>query len=273
MTSVVSAPDLQARYDEATHRAVEILKKANPVLIIRFGSAASGLLHEDSDLDLCVIVERTDERSIRQLRRDLNRLLWKHYRPYDLEIQLHVYYRDTFEDYLRRMDPFLHEVIKGEVVYEASGESPELLKESSETYGPSRYGELAQVWLETATQDLSYAKSARESGFYSHACFSCQQAVEKALKAYLLARRKSLIRTHNLVRLLDECTWLDESFKDLGEACLTLNEYYADTRYPDTLRFGQAFTPGEVERALSFTQEVLELVSLRINELPNGEAE
>jgi predicted nucleotidyltransferase len=110
---------------------VEILKEANSVRIIRFGSAAWGTLNEHSDLDLCVVVERTDERQIRDIRRDLNRLLWEQYEPGDVEIQLHVYYQDTFEDYLRREDPFLHEVVKGDVVYEAPEEAGELLKEVS----------------------------------------------------------------------------------------------------------------------------------------------
>jgi predicted nucleotidyltransferase len=60
------------------------------VKIIRFGSAAWGTLHEHSDLDLCVVVERTDERHIRDIRRALNRLLWEQCGPGDVEIQLHV---------------------------------------------------------------------------------------------------------------------------------------------------------------------------------------
>jgi predicted nucleotidyltransferase len=67
MTDVASALDLQVKYDAAIRRAVEILKKANPVRIIRFGSASCGPLHEDSDLDLCVDVERTDDRHIRHI--------------------------------------------------------------------------------------------------------------------------------------------------------------------------------------------------------------
>ena len=127
MDNAASALDLQTKYDEATRRAVEILKESNPVRIIRFGSAAWGPLHEDSDLDLCVVVERTDASHIRDIWRELSRLLWNQYRPGDVEIQLHVYHRDTFEDYLRREDPFLHEVVKGEVVFEAAGETHELL--------------------------------------------------------------------------------------------------------------------------------------------------
>ncbi len=273
MSDVISVLDLQTKYDEATRRAVTILKGSNPLRIIRFGSAAWGPLHKDSDLDLCVVVERTGERHIRDIWRDLSKSLWDQYRPDDVEIQLHVYYRDTFEDYLCREDPFLSEIVKGEVVYEASGEVHKLLREPSASYGPSRFGELARVWLEAATQDLDHARSARELGFFSHACFSCQQAVEKALKAYLFARRQSLIRTHDLVKLQSHCITFDESFENLREACTTLNEYYTDTRYPDTLRFGVAFTRKEADVALTCVETALGFIRPRIKYLLDEEAE
>lgn len=271
MSDISLALDLKTKYDQATRQAVEILKEASPVRIIRFGSAAWGTLHADSDLDLCVVVERTGECPIRDVRRDLNRLLWAQYRPGDVEIELHVYYRDTFEDYLRREDPFLYEVVKGEVVYEAPGKAFELLKEPSAAYGPNRFAELAQIWLETAAQDLTHAQSALEFGFFSHACFSCQQAAEKALKAYLFAQRQSLVRTHDLVKLLNRCVVFDGPFEELGEICVTLNEYYADTRYPDTLKFGIAFTIEEANIAVIFAQSVLELIRPRIEGLIDGE--
>jgi HEPN domain-containing protein/predicted nucleotidyltransferase len=273
MSDVKSALDLQTKYDNATRQAVEILKRANPVRIIRFGSVAWGPLHEDSDLDLCVIVERTDERHIQDIWRDLSRLLWDQFRPYDVEIQLHVYYRDTFEDYLRREDPFLHEVVKGEVVYETAAEANEVLREPSTPYGPSRFTELAQDWLEIGTQDLAQAKLARDHGFFSHACFSCQQAGEKAFKAYLFARRESLVRTHDLVRLLDRCILIDESFEGLRAACKTLNEYYTDTRYPDTPRFGAAFSQEEADNAIACAESTLRFIRPRIINLLDQEAE
>jgi HEPN domain-containing protein/predicted nucleotidyltransferase len=273
MTDFASALDLQTRYDQSTRRAVEILKGANPVRIIRFGSAAWGPLHQDSDLDLCVVVERIDERHIRDVWRNLSRTLWDQYRPGDVEIQLHVYYRDTFDDYLRREDPFLHEVTKGEVVYEAPSESSEPLRDASASYGSSRFEELAQTWLETATWDLAHAKSAQELGFYSHACFSCQQTGEKALKAYLFAQRQSLIRTHDLVTLLSHGIGFDMSFEDLREACTTLNEYYTDTRYPDTLRSDTTFAQEEADTAIACADTALGFIRSRIEVLLDGEAE
>jgi HEPN domain-containing protein/predicted nucleotidyltransferase len=273
MSDVSSNFDLKTRYDQATRQAVDILKEANPVKVIRFGSAAWGTLNEHSDLDLCVVMERTGERHIRDIRRDLNRLLWEQYEPSDIEIQLHVYYRDTFEDYLRREDPFLHEVVKGEIVYEAPEEAGELLKELPTSYGPGRFAELAQVWLEAATKDLAHAKSAYELGFFSHACFSCQQAAEKALKAYLFAQQQSLVRTHNLVKLLSHCISFDETFEELSGDCITLNEYYTDTRYPDTLRFGVAFTREEASHAVTCAETVLDFIRPRTQELLDGETD
>ena len=269
MSDTTSTLDLKTRYDEATRQAVEILKEANPVKIIRFGSTVWGTPHEHSDLDLCVVVERKDERHIRHVRRDLNRLLWSRYKLSDVEIELHAYYRDTFEDYLRRGDPFLHEVVKGIVVYQGL-EARESLKEPPAPYGPNRFAELAQVWLEAAIQDLAHARSARELGFFSHACFSCQQAAEKALKAYLLARQQPLIRTHNLAALLNRCIPFDESFEGLRETCIILNDYYTDTRYPDTLKFGIAFSQEEAGAALTCAETVLDFVRPRIEEHPPG---
>ena len=154
MGDAASALELKTKYDEVTCRVVEVLKEAGPVTIIRFGSAAWGTLHEDSDLDLCVVVERTDERPIRHIELSLDRLLWDRYRPRDVEIQLHVYYRDTFEDYLRREDPFLHEVVKGEIVYEASQEAHEWLKESDAAF-TSEEADAALAYAEAVLSFLS----------------------------------------------------------------------------------------------------------------------
>jgi predicted nucleotidyltransferase len=45
----------QALYDEETRKLVEILKQADPQRVIRFGSSAGGKLHDESDIDLCVL--------------------------------------------------------------------------------------------------------------------------------------------------------------------------------------------------------------------------
>ncbi len=43
-------------------------------------------------------------------------------------------------------------------------------------------------WLSRALDDLRWARHSIEGGFLPQACFACQQAAEKALKAYLMAQ-------------------------------------------------------------------------------------
>lgn len=55
----------------------------------------------------------------------------------------------------------------------------------------------------------------------------CQQAVEKALKAYLFSRHVELIRTHILPRLLARCVDFDQDFRQMEAACDLPTDYYA----------------------------------------------
>jgi len=107
--------NLRAFYDAETQRVVEILKKANPEKIIRFGSSVSGEMHRDSDIDLC-IVKKIEGNHIRE-KQNLRRLLSKYHYDYPVDIDLHVYSSEEYEDRLRRGDFFLEEIEKGEVVY------------------------------------------------------------------------------------------------------------------------------------------------------------
>lgn len=49
--------------------------------------------------------------------------------------------------------------------------------------------ERSDDWMEEAKGDPEYAKSDMEHGFYNWACFSAQQASEKAVKAIFQKRR------------------------------------------------------------------------------------
>ena len=85
-----------------------------------------------------------------------------------------------------------------------------------------------------AESDLGFAELGLRERFYTQVCFTCQQAAEKALKAYLFAQGESLLRTHVLPRLLRACESHDARFVELTEACAVLTAYYTDTRYPET---------------------------------------
>ncbi|TVQ33410.1 MAG: HEPN domain-containing protein [Phycisphaeraceae bacterium] len=64
------------------------------------------------------------------------------------------------------------------------------------------------------------------------AAFHCQQAVEKALKAYLVLRSTSFGKTHDLTHLLDLCAKHDDAFESIRADIEPLTIYAVAYRYP-----------------------------------------
>jgi len=88
-------------------------------------------------------------------------------------------------------------------------------------------------WFYFAGEDLAFARSGFEDGFYAHVCFLSQQAVEKAMKGYLVVQGKKYPKTHNLIDLLGlmDVNWLDSYLSVLK----MLSEVYIPLRYPDAV--------------------------------------
>lgn len=88
-------------------------------------------------------------------------------------------------------------------------------------------------WFYLAGDDLAFAKDGLKNGFYSHVCALSQQAVEKAMKGYLVFEGKDYPKTHGLMLLweLMGVSWLDDFIGSLKR----LSEYYVPLRYPDAI--------------------------------------
>ncbi len=85
-------------------------------------------------------------------------------------------------------------------------------------------------WLELAQRNLERAERAMSFPDYPEAVFWCHQAVEFALKAYVLFRGKLPMRTHNLSKLMRQAGLEDVLPKhEIAE----LSPYYSISRYPD----------------------------------------
>ena len=106
---------LREFYDEETRKVVEVLKKADPEKIIRFGSSVWGTLSEDSDIDLCVL-KHLEDGSVQEKQR-LRRLLSRYEYAYPVDIELHVYSPEEYKERLKKGSLFLREIERGEVVY------------------------------------------------------------------------------------------------------------------------------------------------------------
>jgi len=58
-------------------------------------------------------------------------------------------------------------------------------------------------WIALAEYDFETAKAMMKSGRYLYVAFTCQQTIEKALKAlYVKEKEETPPYTHNLIRLL-----------------------------------------------------------------------
>lgn len=89
-------------------------------------------------------------------------------------------------------------------------------------------------WIEKAQHDIETAELLIELKplILDVACFHCQQAVEKYLKAFLIFNNKSIIKTHSIEFLIQECGAIDTDFWEIDFK--NLDEYAVEIRYPDT---------------------------------------
>jgi HEPN domain-containing protein len=115
----------------------------------------------------------------------------------------------------------------------------------------------AEIWRAHADKDLAAVRVLLNNGLNGLAAFHAQQAVEKALKARLLARQGQLPRIHDLVVLgensglvftEEEVNWMEE-----------LNVLYTSARYPG----GWGVLPGgqpsaaDIQNYIGFVERLL----------------
>jgi len=72
----------------------------------------------------------------------------------------------------------------------------------------------AKKWLVNAEDDIRWCEASLTGGVWHGACFSAQQSVEKALKAFLLSQGKTIHKIHDLNRYAKQyCRSLIITFK------------------------------------------------------------
>jgi HEPN domain-containing protein len=115
----------------------------------------------------------------------------------------------------------------------------------------------ARRWLAQAESDLAFAEVGVREGFFAQACFICQQAGEKALKALHYRRGARLVLGHSLVELLNDLRSGHPALAELGDAARQLDQYYIPTRYPNGLPGGvpaEAFTQRQAREAVDYAR-------------------
>jgi len=94
--------------------------------------------------------------------------------------------------------------------------------------------DLVRDWLTRAHQDLraSLILAAAEDAPLDVAIYHCQQAGEKAVKAYLQWRDEPLAKTHNLRALVIQAGTLEKAFEAFEKPAEILTPYVSAFRYP-----------------------------------------
>ena len=94
-------------------------------------------------------------------------------------------------------------------------------------------------------------------------CFLCQQAAEKILKAYTIAKTNTRKHTHVLENLLDDCVQHSTDFDSLRVSCTKLTPYIALSRYPSNIEI----TDYDMRQALKNAGKILEFTKSKLAEL------
>lgn len=89
-----------------------------------------------------------------------------------------------------------------------------------------------EKWLKIVHEDLTAAKALIKIELFSTVTYHCQQAAEKSLKAYLVFKKHPVIKTHDLVQLLELCMKFSNDFKMIYEPTKLLNPFSSKSRYP-----------------------------------------
>ena len=122
-------------------------------------------------------------------------------------------------------------------------------------------------WLRQAQQDLVDAEFNRSGERYNLACFLCQQAAEKAVKAYLYHRGSEDVWGHSLIDLCEDAKVFEMFFDTIKSEARQLDKYFEITRYPGFLPGGicsEAFEDADAERALFLGGLVVDFVKERL---------
>ena len=120
--------------------------------------------------------------------------------------------------------------------------------------------EYIKQWIEKAEHDVIAAETliGVRPLILDVACFHCQQAVEKFLKAFLIFKGIEIARTHDIVLLQEQCSAIDTDFSDIDFK--NLHTFAVDARYPDFI------SPSieETKEYLSIAKKIKELVFSKV---------
>jgi HEPN domain-containing protein len=120
-----------------------------------------------------------------------------------------------------------------------------------------------RAWLAKATNDLSVVAIvlSADPPQQEDAMFHCQQAVEKAFKAFLTWADVPFRRSHDLQEVGNQCATIDPSLQPIVDRAAPLSNYAWQFRYPSA---AASPTHEEATEALALAREAVAAITVRL---------
>ena len=135
----------------------------------------------------------------------------------------------------------------------------------------SAENQLLEDWINQASDDLRTAKDyidKDENYARKNVCYHSHQAIEKYLKAYLIANKVDFPDSHDLERLRGMCEKIDSSFSEVNSLNLRkLTGFASNVRYPQLEHERREISREDAKEAYSSAVQINDFVLKRIKEI------
>jgi len=117
-------------------------------------------------------------------------------------------------------------------------------------------------WMKSTQDDLDIAKIGAQVPILAPTCYHCGQAVEKILKAYIIAEENKLTKTHDLNLLLENCERHSPDFAKFKKQCAEIL-VFSTIRYPPSTNI----TEQTMKQTIKDTLEIVDFTKSKLKAL------
>lgn len=121
-------------------------------------------------------------------------------------------------------------------------------------------------WLGLAEYDLKTAEAMLATGRYLYVAFTCQQTIEKVLKAlYVKEKEETPPYTHNLIRLVEGLSITKSVDDEANKFLERLNSYYIQSRYTEEIyQISKSLNKKNAEEILLKTKDLFQWLKTKL---------
>jgi len=117
---------------------------------------------------------------------------------------------------------------------------------------------ISQKWIDRVAYDIDTAKAMLQTGRLIYAIFMCQQSLEKCLKALLAYEDKEIVPIHNLRRLAEQASVIQELDDPTLVRLDFLLSYSINARYKEDLKqLSKGITESVVQDFIQFSEGLI----------------